>query len=229
MRRFTVAEGLMSVEIIALLNAADGMEGTVTDIPPEGSLLPETYSYGRGDTRAKMVTRMQDAMKKALEELWAQRSEDIPVNSPEDAVILASIVEKETGVAAERARVAGVFANRMRIGMPLQSDPTVIYALTLGKEKLDRPLYRKDLNIDSPYNSYVKTGLTPTPIANPGRESISAVLHPEKHDFLYFVADGTGGHAFGKSLEDHLRNVDSWRTIQKRGEMDKKDEAQKPQ
>lgn len=214
-RQITIPEGLMSVEIVALVKAAEGLEGDVTEIPREGSLLPETYVYSRGDSRQQLIARMQKSMEEALAALWNARAQDIAVNSPEEAVILASVVEKETGVASERPRVAGVFTNRLRINMPLQSDPTVIYALTQGQARLDRPLLRKDLTIDSPYNSYVKTGLPPTPIANPGKLSIAAVLNPERHDYFYFVADGTGGHAFGRSLDDHNRNVGKWRAIQK--------------
>lgn len=215
--KITIPEGLMSVEIVAALNAASALStATIDTIPAEGALLPETYRYSRGDTKAALLDRMEKSMQETLASLWAQRSEGLPLQSPEEAVILASVVEKETGVASERARVAGVFINRMNIGMPLQSDPTVIYALTLGKQKLDRPLYRSDLDINSPYNTYVARGLPPTPIANPGRASIEAVLHPEKNEYLYFVADGTGGHAFAKTLEEHLRNVAHWRSVQKR-------------
>lgn len=215
--KITIPEGLMSVEIVAALSAAAALDtATVDTIPAEGALLPETYRYSRGDTKAAILDRMEKSMQETLATLWAQRSEGLPLQSPEEAVILASIVEKETGVASERARVAGVFINRINIGMPLQSDPTVIYALTMGKQKLDRPLYRGDLDTNSPYNTYVTRGLPPTPIANPGRASIEAVLHPEKNEYLYFVADGTGGHAFATTLEEHLRNVAHWRSVQKR-------------
>ncbi len=216
-RRVTIPEGLMAVEIVAMINQTDGLTGEVTEIPPEGSLLPETYHFDRGMDRRMLVTRMQQAMQATIKALWETRAGNLPVKTPEEAIILASIVEKETGIAAERPRVAGVFVNRLNVGMALQTDPTVIYAITLGKEKLDRPLYRKDLNIQSPYNTYVVTGLPPGPIANPGRASIAATLQPEEHDYFYFVADGTGGHAFGKTMDDHARNVNQWRKIQ-RGE-----------
>lgn len=214
-RQLTVAEGLMSFEIVDIVNAAEALEGEITEIPPQGTLLPETYSYTRGENRNKVITRMKTAMENTVAELWEKRSPDTLVATPEEAVILASVVEKETGIPSERARVAGVFMNRLRQNMPLQTDPTVIYALTEGKKKLDRALLRKDLNIQSPYNTYLHAGLPPGPIANPGRESLHAVLNPEKHDFIYFVADGTGGHAFGVTLEDHLRNVARWREINK--------------
>lgn len=215
-RKITVAEGLMSTEIVDLINAAPALEGTIETIPAEGTLLPETYNYVYGDTRQQVIDRMQAAMKKTLAELWEKRSTTTPVKTPEEAVTLASIVEKETGIASERPRVAGVFANRLRIGMPLQSDPTVIYAITMGKMKLERQLYRKDLNIESPYNTYFVKGLPPGPIANPGRASLDAVLNPESNDLYYFVADGTGGHVFGKTLDDHTRNVAKWREIQRK-------------
>ena len=214
-RQVTLAEGLMSVEIMELVNVAPALEGVVEIVPPEGSLLPDTYAYSRGDTREALVARMQKAMRDTLASLWDARAENLPVATPEETVILASIVEKETGVAAERAKVAGVFVNRLRLGMPLQSDPTTIYALTKGKKKLDRALMRKDLALADPYNTYYAAGLPPGPIANPGRASLEAVLHPESHDYLYFVADGTGGHAFAKSNEEHLRNVAAWRKISK--------------
>lgn len=211
----TIPEGLMSVEIVALLNAADTLEGEISDIPADGTLLPETYHYSRGDKRTALISRMQKAMQDTLQKLWAARSDTTPVRSMDEAVILASVVEKETGVASERARVAGVFANRMRLGMPLQSDPTVIYAVTEGKYKLDRPLSRKDLAMPSPYNTYQNAGLPPTAIANPGAQSIAAVLNPEANDYLYFVADGTGGHAFSKTLGEHNANVGKWRAIER--------------
>lgn len=210
-RSLTIPEGLMSVEIVDLVNHAEAMEGVVSDIPAEGSLLPETYHYTRGDSRAAMIARMQKSMQDKLAQLWDKRSPAAPVNTPQEAVTLASIVEKETGVAAERARVAGVFANRLRQNMPLQSDPTVIYAITQGQSRLDRPLSRADLQSGSPYNTYTHPGLPPGPIANPGAQSLQAVLSPEANDYLYFVADGTGGHAFARSLAEHNSNVGKWR------------------
>lgn len=215
-RRVTIAEGLTSAEIVAIINNAEVMTGTVDTAPPEGTLLPETYNYTRNENRAALVARMQKAMQKTLDELWPQRAEGVLVKSPEEAVTLASVVEKETGVPAERARIAGVFYNRLRIGMPLQSDPTVIFALTEGKAPLGRLLLRADLNYVSPYNTYLNAGLPPGPIANPGRAALEAVLNPEKNDYLYFVADGTGGHSFARSLDAHNDNVSKWREVQKK-------------
>lgn len=213
-RRLTVPEGLMSVEIVALVNAAEALEGEITDIPPEGSLLPETYHYTRGTQRAQLLERMQRAMEAAVKDLWEKRAEGLPLKTPEEAVIFASIIEKETSVPAERPRVSGVFVNRLRKGMKLQTDPTVIYALTQGKERLGRPLLRRDLqNVDSPYNTYKYEGLPPGPIANPGYASLAAALNPEEHDYIFFVADGTGGHAFAKTLAEHNRNVAQWRKL----------------
>lgn len=215
-RQLTIPEGLMAVEIVDLVNAAEGLEGMIEAIPAEGSLLPETYNYSRGDTRQSLIDRMQKSMQVTLARLWPGRAENLPVRTPEEAVVLASIVEKETGITAERARVAGVFTNRLNAGMALQSDPTTIYALTRGEKKLERSLTRKDLETASPYNTYQVTGLPPGPIANPGDASLQAVLHPDTHGYFYFVADGTGGHAFAETIEGHLKNVAKWREIQKK-------------
>lgn len=210
-RQFTAPEGLTSEEIKALLQAVPALTGDVGQTPPEGSLLPETYRYSYGDSRASVLERMQKAAKDALDELWKKREEGLPLASPQEALILASIVEKETGKKPEeRAKVAGVFINRLRLKMPLQTDPTVIYALTKGKNPLGRSLTKADLATPSPYNTYLNAGLPPSPICNPGHAAIEAVLHPEKHEFLYFVADGTGGHAFARSLEEHNKNVVRW-------------------
>lgn len=215
-RKVTIPEGLMSVEIVEILNKAEGLTGGVDVIPAEGSLLPETYNYTYGETRQSVVDRMQKSMKDALTALWEKRAEGLPVTTPEQAVTLASVVEKETGLPSERPRVAGVFVNRLRKGMPLQSDPTVIYAVTDGKLRLDRPLSRKDLAKASPYNTYVSSGLPPGPIANPGRASLAAVLAPEDNDYYYFVADGTGGHAFSKTLPEHGRHVQKLRELERK-------------
>lgn len=212
-RQLTLPEGITSHEVVEIINHAEAMRGEVTEVPAEGSLLPESYSYIRNDDRNRLIERMQAHMDEVLDMLWQNRAEDLPFKTKQEAVILASIVEKETGIRAERARVAGVFVNRLRIGMPLQSDPTVIYAITKGKERLSRQLYFKDLRLEDDYNTYYIRGLPPGPIANPGRASLEAVLQPEDHDYLYFVADGTGGHAFGKTLEEHNRNVAKWRKI----------------
>ena len=214
--RITVPEGLTSVQILSLLDKEPVLTGVLPHRPKDGSLLPETYHFSYGDTREQMVERMQHAMTQVLAEAWKNRDKDLPYTSPEEALTVASIVEKETGVAAERARVAGVYVNRLDSGMRLQSDPTVIYALTDGAGELGRALTRADLRAESPYNTYVVTGLPPGPIANPGKASLLAALKPERHEYLYFVADGSGGHAFAKTLPDHNRNVARWRDAQRR-------------
>ncbi len=214
-RRLTVAEGLTSREAVALIEAAEGLEGKVETLPPEGSLLPETYHYRRGDSRQALVDRMRSARDDLLAELWDTRAEQLPIKTPEEALVLASIVEKETGVPEERGLVAGVFVNRLRKGMRLQSDPTVTYGITLGQRPLGRSLTRKDLKKPSAYNTYVIKALPPGPIANVGRAALEAVLNPVKTSYLYFVADGTGGHAFAKTLKEHNRNVAKWRKIKR--------------
>lgn len=206
-RKMTFAEGMTSAEIVAQLKASTSFSGSVTASAEEGTLLPETYHYGFGDPRDSILTRMREGMTRLLKELWAKRAPDLPLETPDQAVVLASIVERETPVAAERPLVAGVFLNRMKLGMPLQSDPTVIYALTEGKSPLDRPLTRDDLQVESPFNTYRVKGLPPAPIANPGRASIEATLNPGKTDALYFVADGSGGHVFSRTLDEHNKNV----------------------
>jgi UPF0755 protein len=206
----TIPEGLTSREVVDLLEDAPGLDCVVPEIPPEGSLLPETYSYQRGDSCSDIIGRMKAAMQRTIDELWPTRAPGLPYADPQEAVTLASIVEKETGLAAERPLVASVFVNRLRDGMRLQSDPTVIYAITQGRGKLDRQLLRSDWQLDSPYNTYVIRGLPPGPIANPGRAAIAAALDPAQSDYLFFVANGTGGHAFAVTPEEHNRNVDAW-------------------
>jgi len=213
-RRLTIPEGVTVAQVLPLIAAADGLDTSDVTLPADGKLLPETYHYTRGDTAQDIVDRMADAMQRALAELWPGRDENLPIQSPEEAVILASIVEKETGIASERAMVAGVFINRLRIGMPLQADPTVAYAVSAG-QGLDRSLTRADLQFDDPYNTYVYAGLPPGPIANPGRAAIEAVLHPATTGALYFVADGTGGHAFAETLAEHNTNVARYRASQR--------------
>ena len=198
-----------------LVDAADGLSPRRTPPPAEGRVLPETYSYRLGNSRDAVVERMTAAMRDLLAELWAGRAADLPFDRPMEAVILASIVEKETSRSAERARIAGVFINRLRKGMRLQSDPTVVYGLTDGRGPLGRSLTRRDLETDHPYNTYKIKGLPPEPICNPGRASLEAVLHPMVTDALYFVADGTGGHVFAKTLAEHNRNVARWRRLRK--------------
>ena len=214
-RRITVPEGLNVPAILALIKDAEGLQGEIAVQPEEGSLLPETYHYVLGDERSELLQRMATAMDQTLTELWPKRAEDLPFSSVEEAVILASIVEEETAVPQERPLVASVFVNRLRKGMRLQSDPTVIFALTGGAAPLGRPLTRNDLQVDNPFNTYRIRGLPPGPIANPGRESIAAVLNPAESEYFYFVADGTGGHAFAKTLAGHNRNVARWRKIQR--------------
>lgn len=228
-RRLTVPEGATVADVAALLAAAEGLAqeaappgGVSASLPaslppnlPEGGLLPETYLYSLGDRPADVLARMAAGMQRTLDELWAARAPDLPYASPQEALIMASIIEKETAVPAERARVASVFVNRLRRGMALQSDPTVIYGLRATGAALDRPLTRADLESDTPWNTYRIAGLPPTPIANPGRASLEAALNPESTDYLYFVADGSGGHVFAASLEEHNRNVANWRRHQR--------------
>lgn len=214
-RPVTVPEGLTVKQVAAVLAATPGLNGEIRDLPAEGSLLPETYHVTLGDSRAAVIERMQKAMETALAEAWADRAPDLPLASPAEALVLASIVQKEAGSADEAPRIAGVFVNRLRRGMPLQADPTVLYAVSDGLGRLDRPLTSNDLKLDSPYNTYRVEGLPPGPIANPGRVALAAATRPAETDALYFVADGTGGHAFAKSLEDHNRNVARWRKIER--------------
>lgn len=213
-RRLTLPEGLTTAQALAVLARAPGLSGDPPP-PPEGSLFPDTYAYEWGMSRADIIGRAREAMDKALAEAWEARAETVPIGSPREALILASIVERETGVAAERARVAGVFANRLRRNMPLQSDATVLYAASEGMGVLDRPLSRADLDMDNPFNTYRNRGLPPGPIAAPGLASIRAAVNPEPHDFLYFVADGSGGHVFARTLDEHNRNVAKWREIER--------------
>jgi len=214
-RKVTFPEGLTSFEIVDILNRTEGLTGDVALIPGDGALLPETYHFSYGDSREGLIERMSLKMQEALETLWVERDEDLPLKRMDDAVVLASIVEKETGLHAERPLVAAIFINRLRKGMRLQSDPTVVYALTEGKGELDRALTRQDWKIESPYNTYRINGLPPGPIANPGLASLQAVFHPAKTKDLYFVADGTGGHVFAETLKEHNRNVAQWRRIKR--------------
>jgi UPF0755 protein len=212
--RVTLAEGVTSWQVVNALSQANFMAGEVADVPPEGSLSPGSYEVDRGGDRAALLAQMTAKQAATLAELWEARAGDLPYETPEEALIMASIVEKETGVASERPQVASVFVNRLRQGMRLQTDPTVIYGVTKGEGSLGRGLRQSELRRETPYNTYVIDGLPPTPIANPGRESIMAALNPDTTDFLYFVADGTGGHAFATTLEDHNRNVEKWRAIE---------------
>ena len=212
--RITVPEGLRSQQIIQILKEAEPLRGQLSTIPAEGSLLPETYLYKRGDRRTDLVKRMKIAMDKELMILWHNRDSKLPLKTPQEALILASIVEKETSLSSERRKVAGVFINRLRKNMRLQSDPTILYAITDGMSQMKTTLSRKDLKYDSPFNTYLYRGLPPSPIAHPGKEALAAVLNPLITEALYFVADGTGGHAFAETLSQHQRNVRRWRRHQ---------------
>jgi UPF0755 protein len=217
-RLITVTEGMPSVIVQEKLAAVKYLTGAAP-LPAEGSVLPDSYGYKRGESRAAVVQRMQAAMTKTLDALWAERKPNCPVNSKDEAVILASIVEKETGKPSERRTVAGVYCNRLRIGMKLDADPTVIYPITKGKP-LGRRIRRSELNADTGYNTYKKPGLPAGPIANPGRDSIAAVLDPAPTKAIYFVADGTGGHVFAETFAQHRANVEKWYAIRRaRGEM----------
>lgn len=212
--KFTAAEGLTSEQIVALVNADPVLVGDTPAIPPEGSLLPETYNFTRGTTRAELIDRMSKAQSKLVEELWSKRQDGLPLRTAQEAITLASIVEKETGIQTERPRVAAVFINRLRKPMRLQSDPTIIYGLVGGKGPLGRPIRRSELDRVTPYNTYQIDGLPPTPICNPGAAALRAVLNPPASNDLYFVADGSGGHAFSATLAGHEANVKQWRRIE---------------
>ncbi|MGF1503119.1 MAG: endolytic transglycosylase MltG [Paracoccaceae bacterium] len=213
--RIVVPEGLTSWEVVRLLEAAPSLAGEVAEIPPEGSLAPDTYFVDRGTERAALIARMQAAQERILAEAWAARANGLPVQTPEEALILASIVEKETAIAAERPEVASVFINRLRRDMRLQTDPTVVYGAIQGQGALDRPPTGPELRQLTPWNTYRIDGLPPTPIANPGRAAIEATLNPAETEYIYFVADGTGGHAFARTLTEHNANVRAWRQFQR--------------
>lgn len=211
----TFAEGLTTHAMLQLLASEDGLVGDVPANIAEGSLLPSTYDYQFGTKRGDIVERMQQAMQSAVARAWAARKPDLPLKNEHELVTLASIVEKETGLSGERAEVAGVFINRLRRGMKLQSDPTTIYAVTSGEAPLGRGLRRSELANPHPYNTYHITGLPPGPIANPGEAALMATAQPAETDALYFVADGSGGHAFSRTLAEHNRNVARWRAIER--------------
>lgn len=211
--RIPIPEGMPSVQVAERLNAVGRLDGKVA-APAEGSVLPATYEARIGEQRQDVLKRMQDAMTTEIDGLWERRSEHVAVKSKEEAVILASIVEKETGDPSERRRIGGLYTNRLKAGMPLQADPTVIYPVTKGKP-LKRRIRQSELQARNDYNTYRMAGLPKGPITNPGRESLAAAMDPEVHDYVYMVADGTGGHAFARTYEEHLANVSKWRDIRR--------------
>ncbi|MGL3109976.1 endolytic transglycosylase MltG [Bradyrhizobium sp. BR 1432] len=225
----TIPEGLTSEQIVARLSDNDIFTGSVRELPREGTLLPETYKFPRGTTREQVIQRMQQAHKRVLAEIWERRSQDIPVKTPEQLVTLASIVEKETGKPDERSRVAAVFVNRLKQRIKLQSDPTIIYGLVGGKGTLGRPIKRSEITQPSPYNTYVIEGLPPGPISNPGRASLEAAANPARTRDLYFVADGTGGHAFTETYDAHQKNVAKLRAMEKQIQNDTVEPAEDAQ
>ena len=212
--RVAMAEGVTSWQVLDALRNLNLLEADVTETPAEGSLAPDSYEFVPGTTVSSILDQMTSAQSQILAEAWAGRADDVPLASPQEALILASIVEKETGVSEERRQVASVFVNRLNQGMRLQTDPTVIYGITEGEGILGRGLRQSELRRETPWNTYVIPALPPTPIANPGRASIEAALNPDSSPFIFFVADGTGGHAFATTLADHNRNVQAWRVIE---------------
>ena len=209
--RIALAEGVTSWQVIEELKSVDLLSGDVAEVPAEGMLAPDSYEVSVDDTRTELVQRMLDAQQKRIADVWAERREDVPLKTPEEMLTLASIIEKETGIAEERRQVASVFTNRLNQGIRLQTDPTVIYGVTRGKGVLGRGLRRNELRKETPWNTYVIDGLPPTPIANPGLASLRAAVDPDETPFIFFVADGTGGHAFAETLAEHNANVANWR------------------
>jgi UPF0755 protein len=224
----TIPEGLTSEQIVARLSENDIFSGTVHEIPREGTLLPETYKFPRGTTRDQVVQRLQQAQKRVIAEIWERHSPDLPIKSPAQLVTLASIVEKETSRPDERSRVAAVFVNRLKQKIKLQSDPTIIYGLVGGKGTLGRPIKRSEITQPSPYNTYVIDGLPPGPISNPGRASLEAAANPARTRDLYFVADGTGGHAFTETYDQHQKNVAKLRAMEKQIQNDTVEPGDEP-
>ena len=211
---FTEPEGRTTAQIVRLLNANETLAGEITLTPGEGELLPETFAFTRGETRDGLIRRMMQDQDALIEAIWDDRALELPFSTPYEAIILASIVEKETSIAEERERIAAVFVNRLKRGMRLESDPTIIYGLTRG-EPLGRGIRQSELRGETPYNTYVINGLPPTPIANPGKASIEAVLNPADTQDIFFVADGSGGHAFASTLSEHNANVAKWRRVER--------------
>ncbi|GLQ55546.1 endolytic transglycosylase MltG [Devosia nitrariae] len=225
----TLPEGVTSWDVIQRLNDDSNLTGSISSLPAEGSILPGSYDYTPGDTRESVLEKMQKAMAETVAEVWEKRQPDLPIATPEELVILASIVEKETGLASERPQVAAVFVNRLKVPMRLQSDPTIIYGITKGQSTLGRGLRRSEIEATTPYNTYQIDGLPPTPIANPGRESLEAVANPDDHAYLYFVAKGpvpSDGHVFAESYDEHQRNVARWREIEAQAAAEAEREAQ---
>lgn len=212
-RKITIAEGLSTHSALTIIDQSPGLIGKIPESMKEGLMLPETYFYSYNDTKAGVIKRMQEAMIRNLDVLWEQRDLSIPIKTKEQALVLASIVEKETGISAERGKVASVFVNRLRKGMKLQSDPTIIYSFTLGNKSLERPIRMSDIQNNSSFNTYHIYGLPPTPICNPGLASIKAVLNPLQTDYLYFVASGKGDHIFASTLQEHNSNVARYRNL----------------
>ena len=224
----TIPEGLTSEQIVARLSENDIFSGSVRELPREGTLLPETYKFPRGTPREQVISRMQQAQKRVVAEIWERRNLDTPIRTADQLVTLASIIEKETGKADERSRVAAVFVNRLRQKIKLQSDPTIIYGLVGGKGTLGRPIKRSEILQPSPYNTYVIDGLPPGPIANPGRASLEAAANPARTRDLFFVADGSGGHAFSDTYDQHQKNVAKLRTMEKQIQNDTVEPADEP-
>ncbi len=215
--RVAMAEGVTSWQVVTALRSLDILRGAVEEIPPEGALAPDSYEVRPGDQRADVLAKMVEQQELWVSAAWEARDADLPLESPEELLTLASIIEKETGVPEERGQVASVFVNRLNRGMRLQTDPTVIYGITKGQSVLGRGLRRSELRAVTPWNTYVIVGLPPTPIANPGRASLMAAAQPDETPFVFFVADGTGGHAFAETLEEHNQNVARWREIEAQG------------
>lgn len=212
--RIALAEGATTWQIVEALKAADFLSGEVSEYPLEGSLAPDSYEVFSGGSRDELLANMISAQDIILAEAWANRADGLPIETPEEALVLASIVEKETGLTEERRQVASVFVNRLKLGMKLQTDPTVIYGVTKGQGVLGRGLRQSELRSNTPFNTYVINGLPPSPIANPGRAAIEAALNPDDTPYIFFVADGTGGHAFAETLDEHNKNVAAWRKIE---------------
>lgn len=223
--KITLPEGLTSAQIVERLLAEESLTGEVAEVPPEGSLLPDTYRFSKGMSRQDLVDRMRNDQQRFVAEMWSKRKPDLPVSTPEEALVLASIIEKETGRSDERTRVAAVFVNRLKKKMRLQSDPTIVYGLVGGKGALGRSITRADIDSKTAFNTYQISGLPPTPICNPGRLAIEAALAPADTQDLYFVADGSGGHAFSETLKEHNAAVANWRKVERAAKDDAKQDA----